>query len=449
MYHAVFACYPRTVTERSTDVVVSRLAVLTFRRFRVSVVGSAAAAEADASTSELTIGSAPGNQLALDDPTVSRHHCAIRVTPRGFQLRDLGSTNGTWLANHLIESAYLKPGSTFRVGTVAVKFETLDDEVRQELSPDDHYGEVLGESPAMRRIFALIARVASTDSTMLLEGETGTGKSMIADVVHRQSPRAEQPFIVVDCASIPPTLIESELFGHEKGSFTGAHAAHVGAFEAAQNGTVFLDEIGELPLDLQGKLLRVLEERVIKRVGSTKPVRLDVRMIAATNRDLREEVNRGRFRADLYYRLNVLRFRIPPLRERREDIPLLIQHYYRVFIGDDAANAPDALVASLRDHAWPGNVRELRSAVERAVLMVGTVDVEAAAGDGYAGFDDALSFREAKERAVGTWERWYVQELLSRHAGNITRAARAARMDRAHLRELAQRHGLARPKGDS
>ncbi len=436
------------MSDRSTDVVVSRLAVLTFRRFRVSVVGSAAAAEADASTSELTIGSAAGNQLVLDDPTVSRHHCAIRVTPRGFQLRDLASTNGTWLGNHLVESAYLKPGSTFRVGTVAVKFEFLDDEIRQELSPDDHYGEVLGESPAMRRIFALIARVAPTDSTLLLEGETGTGKSMFADVIHRQSPRAEQPFVVVDCASIPATLIESELFGHEKGAFTGAHAVHVGAFEAANNGTIFLDEVGELPVDLQAKLLRALEERVIKRIGSTKQLRLDVRVIAATNRDLREEVNRGRFRADLYYRLNVLRVRVPPLRERREDIPLLVRHYYRVFVGDDETNPPEALVASLREHSWPGNVRELRSAVERAVLMVDPADGEQATGDGYAGFDETQSFRDAKERAVATWERWYVQELMTRHAGNLTRAARAARMDRAHLRELMQKRGLSRPKGD-
>ena len=426
------------MSERLTDEVVTRLAVLTIRRFRVSVVGSSAAAEADGN--DFTIGSAAGNQLMLDDPTVSRHHCAIRVTPRGYQLRDLGSTNGTWLGNHLVESAYLKPDSMFRVGTVQLKFEFLDDEIRQELSPDDHYGDMLGESPAMRRIFALLPRVAASDSTLLLEGETGTGKSLIADVIHRKSPRAEQPFVVVDCASIPSTLIESELFGHDKGAFTGAHTAREGAFEAAQRGTVFLDEIGELPLDLQGKLLRALEERVIKRLGTTKLVRLDVRVIAATNRDLREEVNRGRFRPDLYYRLNVLRVRIPPLRERREDNPLLVHHYYRSFVGDDAARAPDELVASLREHVWPGNVRELRSAVERAVLNVDLADPHETSGA--PGFDESLSFREAKERVVSTWERLYVQELLARHAGNLSRAARAARMDRAHLRELVQRRGL-------
>jgi len=251
--------------------------------------------------------------------------------------------------------------------------------------------------------------------------------------------------VVVDCGAIPPTLIESELFGHEKGAFTGAHVARVGAFEAAQGGTVFLDEIGELPLDLQTKLLRALEERTIKRVGSTKPVRLDVRVIAATNRDLREAVNAGRFRADVYYRLAVVRMRLPPLRDRREDIPLLVNHYYRIFTGDDAAVAPASLVTPLTAQGWPGNVRELRSAVERAVLMADPVwsesEPDAPPASSIPAFDDRLSFREAKERAVAAWERRYLTELVERNAGNLSRAARAARMDRAHLRELLRRYG--------
>jgi transcriptional regulator with GAF, ATPase, and Fis domain len=431
--------------ERSTDVVASRLAAFTFRRFRVSVVGDTAEATSD--DAELTIGTAPGNQLVVADPTVSRHHCAIRVTPRGFQLRDLGSTNGTWLGGHLVDSAYLKPGSTFRVGTVSVKFEFLDDEIHQELSADDRYGDAIGQSPAMRAIFATLAKVAASDSTILLEGETGTGKGLIADLIHRQSHRANGPFVVVDCASIPPTLIESELFGHDKGAFTGAQAARTGAFEAANHGTVFLDEIGELPIDLQAKLLRALEERVVKRIGSTRTMKLDVRVLAATNRDLREEVNRGGFRADLYYRLNVLRVRVPPLRERREDIALLVQHFYRIFTGNDDAIAPDALVVPLRDHAWPGNVRELRSAVERAVLMADPASwLDEPAADAPVQnapeFDDALSFREAKERSVARWERWYLGELVARNGGSLSRAARAARMDRAHLRELLRKRGV-------
>ena len=428
---------------RSTEVVGQRPDSFTFRRFRIVAVDGSQRS-VDASTSELTIGSAAGNQLVLDDPTVSRHHCVIRVTPRGCELRDLGSTNGTWLAGHLIEAAYLRPGSTFRAGTVSLRFEQLEDDVREALSEDDRFGDAIGQSPAMRRIFALAAKIAASDSTVLLDGETGTGKGLLAELLHRQSPRANGPFIVLDCGAIPPTLIESELFGHEKGAFTGAHAARAGAFEAARGGTIFLDEVGELPLELQAKLLRALEERTIKRVGSTQSIRLDVRVLAATNRDLREAVNRGAFRADLYYRLDVVRLRLPPLRERREDIPLLVQHYYRTFTGDDDATAPDELVAPLVEHSWPGNVRELRSAVERAVLLAdpaawaGT-DTDAKTPAMAQEFDDHASFREAKERAVTSWERWYVNTLLERHQGNLTRAARAARMDRAHLRELLRK----------
>jgi DNA-binding NtrC family response regulator len=432
------------VDERPTDVVASRVAAFTFRRFRVAVVGADPPAEATSEGAELTIGTAVGNQLVLSDPTVSRHHCAIRVSPRGFQLVDLGSTNGTWLAGFRVESAYLKPGATFRVGSMTMRFDWMDDEIREELSVDDRFGDALGQSPAMRRIFAMAAKVATADVTVLLEGETGTGKGLLADLIHRQSARANGPFVVVDCGAIPPTLIESELFGHEKGAFTGAHAARVGAFEAAQGGTVFLDEIGELPVDLQTKLLRALEERTIKRVGSTKPVRLDVRVLAATNRDLREAVNAGRFRADLYYRLAVVRMRLPPLRDRREDIPLLVNHYYRIFTGNDDAIAPASLVTPLAAQEWPGNVRELRSAVERAVLMADPVwpdeHAEPDPPPSAPVFDDRLSFREAKERAVNAWERRYVTELVERHGGNLSRAARAARMDRAHLRELLRRH---------
>jgi two-component system, NtrC family, response regulator GlrR len=437
--------------DRSTDVVARRPESLTFQKFRVSVVdGEQRGASAVADSTELTIGTAAGNQLVLgEDPTVSRHHCAIRVTPRGCVLRDLSSTNGTWLAGFMIESAYLKPGSTFRVGATTVRFEHLDDEIREPLSDEDRFGEALGASPAMRRIFALAGRVAAAETTILLEGETGTGKGLLAELVHRQSKRASGPFVVVDCAAIPPTLIESELFGHEKGAFTGAHVARAGAFESAQGGTVFLDEIGELPLDLQAKLLRALEERTIKRVGSTKPFRLDVRVIAATNRDLREAVNRGGFRADLYYRINVVRMRLPPLRERREDIRLLVDHFFRIFTGDDQTAAPDELVAPFLEYAWPGNVRELRSAVERAVLMPDPAAwLELAeTPPGAPAFEAGQSFREAKERAVSAWERWWLTELVKQHGGNLTRAARAARMDRAHLRELLRKYGARDSNG--
>jgi DNA-binding NtrC family response regulator len=251
---------------------------------------------------------------------------------------------------------------------------------------------------------------------------------------------------VLDCGAIPPTLIESELFGHERGAFTGAAAARVGGFEAARGGTVFLDEIGELPLDMQPKLLRAIEDRVVKRVGGNEPIRLDIRVIAATNRDLRSEINQGRFRSDLYYRLNTFRLRIPPLRERREDIALLVAHFYRQL--SPAGEPPPAeLLSELARHDWPGNVRELRAAVERAVLLGDpavwralTDDAPASSEDGR--FVDGTSFRAAKERAVAAWEREYVRSLIARHDGNLSRAARAVRMDRNHLRELLRRHKI-------
>jgi DNA-binding NtrC family response regulator len=427
-----------------------------FKRFRATVVtGADAGVSVIASDRELTIGSDPANDLILSDATVSSHHCVIGVHPNGYQIKDLGSTNGTRVNDVRIESAFLVSGAILEIGSTRVRFEGLTDEVREVMSDDDRYGRALGSSPAMRRIFALLPRIAASDSTALLEGETGTGKSLLAEAIHQQSARRDKPFIIVDCSAIPPTLIESELFGHEKGSFTGAHAARAGAFEAAQGGTIFLDEIGELPLDMQPKLLRALEERTIKRIGSTEPVRLDVRVIAATNRELRREVNKNTFRSDLYYRLNTVRLRIPPLRERREDIPLLVAHFYRQF-EREGGEPPAELLASLTRQDWPGNVRELRSAVERAVLM-GPLEMEhnaehGADSDGARSsdpslsteaFDATLPFRSAKERVVARWERWWCAELVRTNEGNLSRAARAARMDRNHLRELLRRHGVS------
>ncbi len=361
-------------------------------------------------------------------------------------LRDLGSTNGTRVNGVPVERAYLLPGATIVLGQAELRVESAG-ETSELLSPEDRYGRALGTCPAMRRIFALLPRLAAADATILLEGETGTGKSLLAEAIHEASPRAAGPFVVVDCGAIPPTLIESELFGHEKGAFTGAATARVGAFESARGGTLFLDEIGELPLEMQPKLLRALEERVVKRVGGNDSIRLDLRLIAATNRELREEVNRGRFRSDLYYRVATMRLRVPPLRERREDIPLLAAHFYAQYA--PGGEPPAELITSLVRQDWPGNVRELRSAVERAVLLDDPEvwgdlgDRGAAASPAAAALVDGLSFRAAKERAVAEWERAYVQALIERHGRNLSRAARAVRMDRNHLRELLRRHGVA------
>jgi two-component system, NtrC family, response regulator GlrR len=409
-----------------------------FQRFRlVVVVGPDTGKERVAEGPELTIGTAPSSDLVLTDPTVSRHHCAIEAGPRGFHLRDLGSTNGTRLGHHFVDSIYLGGEAVISLGTTAVKFEILDETVRERLVSGENFASILGRSAPMRRIFTLLPRLAASDATILVDGETGTGKTLLAEAIHQASPRARGPFIAVDCGSIPPTLIESELFGHEQGAFTGAVSTRIGAFETARGGTLFLDEVGELPLDMQPKLLRVLESRQIKRVGGTHPMTLDVRVIAATNRDLREAVNAGSFRSDLFYRLNVVRLHVPPLRERRDDIALLVDHFFRQFSGQPDAAAPPALVMALERQAWPGNVREVRAAVERAVLLGDPRDPASSPSTGLPDLplDLDVPYRVAKQQIVDHWERSYLTELLRQARGSITRAARRARTDRNYLRE--------------
>jgi two-component system response regulator GlrR len=404
----------------------------------------------DGASDELSIGTVDANDLVLTDPAVSRHHIAVSPTTRGVLLRDLGSTNGTTINGVIVERGYLPPGSTIAIGNTRLRFEVLGGDERATLSNEHRWGRALGTSEAMRRIFAVLPKLADSDATILLEGETGTGKGLLAGAIHEASPRAKGPFIVIDCGSIPPNLIESELFGHEKGSFTGATGQRIGAFEAARGGTLFLDEIGELPLDMQPKLLRALEERLVKRIGGNDQIKLDIRIIAATNRDLRSEINRGRFRSDVYYRLNTFRLRVPPLRERRDDIALLVGHFYSQLSRSDEPPPAELLVDFLR-HDWPGNVRELRAAVERTVLLGDptvwreiseqpTSDLPRTASP--SAFSDDVSFRAAKERAVADWEREYVRALIARHDGNLSKAARAVRMDRNHLRELLLKHQI-------
>ncbi len=427
---------------------------LRFPRFSVAVEsGPDAGKSAQSTGTELSIGTAPGNDLVLADNTVSRHHCTIVAGDDGCLLRDLGSMNGTVVGKHRVQALFLDAPSSIVVGNTKLRFRCDAGEISEPLSESERYGQALGKSDAMRRVFALLERVAPSDATVLIEGETGTGKGLLARSLHEASPRAAGPFIALDCAAIAPSLIESELFGHAKGAFTGAHGERAGAFEAARGGTVFLDEIGELPLDMQPKLLRALEEREVRRVGSVAAVKLDVRIVAATNRDLREEVNRGSFRADLYYRLNTIRLPLPPLRERRDDVDLLARHFYSQF--SDGGEPPESLLALLRPQRWPGNVRELRSAIERIVLLgedaaisrgPGVLDAAKGASDDLAwAFAPDKSFRAAKDHVVADWERRYLEELMRRH-GNLSQAARAARTDRNYLRELLIRHGIE-PRG--
>ncbi len=303
----------------------------------------------------------------------------------------------------------------------------------------------------MRSIFGMLERIAKTDATVLLEGETGTGKDVLARAIWTESARAQGPFVVVDCGAVSYSLIESELFGHERGAFTGAVAARQGAFELADGGTLFLDEIGELPLDVQPKLLRVLETREFRRVGGNKTVKTDVRVVAATKRNLLREVQAGKFREDLYFRLAVVPITVPPLRARREDIPMLVEHILKASGGGPFGQRRDACRA-LSAHDWPGNVRELRNVLDRAIYMAratGQVELSLVSlpmtgtgGSDVFQFDASKSYRETRAKYDSEFERRYVKWLLGRHAGNVSAAAREAKMDRKHLHDMAKKHGL-------
>ena len=426
-----------------------RTRVYGYRRFRFQVTrGPDRRSECMSSEEEpeLSVGTAPGNQLVLTDPMVSRHHMVVVATPQGFRLRDLGSTNGTLLAGCRIESAYLEAGAQLVIGDTTLTFSILDEKAYVPLSQEGRFGPLLGESPAMRRIFEMLPRISASDATILIEGETGTGKGVLAEAIHEASPRVHGPFVPVDCGSIPGSLIESELFGHERGAFTGADERRIGALESASGGTLFLDEIGELPRDLQPRLLRALEERTIQRVGSTTPVALDLRIVAATNRDLRVAVNEGTFRSDLFYRLNVVRLWIPPLRERREDIAPLVTHFFDE-MGTEGVEIPPELLTMWERRPWPGNVRELRNAVQRAIVLGDRDLLEEPSERGdqesvAAEPDRDVPFRIAKERTIALWERDYLSRLLHEASGNVSAAARAARMDRKYLMGLIRRYKL-------
>jgi transcriptional regulator with GAF, ATPase, and Fis domain len=411
----------------------------------------------------LTIGKAPDNGLVLPDDTVSRHHCELERTALGIVVRDLGSTNHTRVGRTAVREAVIESGSTIVVGSVELLLRGEPNRAQILPSEATSFGEALGSSLPMRQIFGVLERIAPTDASVLLEGETGTGKDVLARSIHQGSPRKEHPFVVVDCGAISYNLIESELFGHERGAFTGAVAARQGAFEIAGHGTVFLDEVGELPLDVQPKLLRVLESGEYRRVGANKALRATARIVAATKRNLKEEVERGKFREDLYFRLSVVPVTVPPLRMRREDIPALVEQFLGLARKRDpsasAVSLTKATVSALSAHDWPGNVRELRNVLDRAIYIAAAggereirlVDLPvspasaaqpSSAHGGYPAFESDKSYREIRADFESEFERRYVAWLLDRHDGNISAAAREAKMDRKHLYDLARKRGL-------
>ncbi|MFO0687000.1 MAG: sigma 54-interacting transcriptional regulator [Sandaracinus sp.] len=388
-----------------------------------------------------------GSDLVLSDKLVSSQHCELTLEEDGYRLRDLGSTNGTYVRGVRVLDAYVEPGTEIALGDTLVRFTALGGSARLPLWKDDVFEGMVGKSTPMRRLFAEIDRVAATDATVLVTGETGVGKERVAHAIHARSPREEGPLVTLDCGAIPRSLFEAQLFGHEPGAFTGATHAAPGVFELANGGTLFLDEIGELPLELQSRLLRAVETRTVRRLGGSETIECDVRLVAATNRDLGGEVNRGAFRADLYYRLAVVHVRVPALRERGPgDVDRLVEHFFSLLPPHERAPLPEAFLAWARARSWPGNVRELESAVSRAALL-GAWEEPGPPTDAHvdtrgAEIDLDVPFRVAKQRMIDAFERRYLVALFDAHDGNVSAAARAAGLDRMSVYKAMARLGL-------
>jgi DNA-binding NtrC family response regulator len=392
-------------------------------------------------------GSAPGCEMVLSDKTVSRKHLKAELVGETVILQDQDSTNGTFIQGSRFKEIEIGYGAEFKLGRTVIKYLPEEEIVEPEPSEQTSFGQLLGVDTKMRQLFKLMQDVAATNATVLIEGETGTGKELIAEEIHNHSDRRDGPFVVFDCGSVPHELIESMLFGHVKGSFTGAITDRKGAFAEAHGGTIFLDEIGEMALDLQPSLLRVLDKKAVRKVGSNQYERIDVRVVAATNRDLRAEVAKKTFREDLYYRLAVIRVSVPPLRERGLDIPQLVNYFIRSFSSDKPLSVAAEDMARLRRHSWPGNVRELRNVIERSCLLArgGTINLEDALHEEPAqslGIRTDLPFKEAKGQLVEMFEREYIEDLMRRHKMNLSAAAREAQIDRKHLRELIRKYDL-------
>ena len=449
----------------------------------------------------ITIGSLDDINLVIKDDTVSRYHAQIIQADDSYIIKDLDSTNGTWVNQVRIKEAYLAPGCLLKFGSAEFIFQPMDEEVAVVPSNEEKFGDIIGGNVKMREIYGILEKIAPTNATVVIEGETGTGKEVIAHTLHKMSLRAKKPFVVFDCGAVPESLIESELFGHEKGSFTGAIMTRQGLFELAQGGTIFLDELGELSLELQPKLLRVLEQREVRRVGAAKAIPVDVRVIAATNRKLEEEVRNNRFREDLFYRLSVVRLFLPPLRDRIDDLPLLVKHFLKnsSFNRDLNGNlklrsiSREALKA-MTQYMWPGNVRELLNIVERAcsladgdcielqdlpdhVARCAQLPTQIAPAPAQVIQPPATSepekqpssepqaptpqismpkpadylsktFKEAKEDWLSNFEGEYIRALLEKNNYNISQASRESDIDRKYFRKLMKKYNIANPNSN-
>jgi transcriptional regulator with GAF, ATPase, and Fis domain len=393
------------------------------------------------------VGSDAGCDLVVSDPTVSRRHVVLQLDPAGVSVQDLNSYNGVFHHGNRIEKAVLSYGGSVHIGSAQLVIDLDTESLTGELQPyeQDHYRGIVGASLAMRWLFAMLARLEGSLASVLIEGESGVGKELVANAIHEGSSASEGPMVVLNCGAIPDGVVASELFGHARGAFTGASEPRRGAFDRADGGTLFLDEIGELPLDVQPMLLRALESGEVKPVGSDVTKQVRVRVLAATNRELRAMVDAGGFREDLYYRLAVVRLTVPPLRERPEDIPALIEHFaFDTQLGE----LPAEVVAALMKRPWRGNVRELRNAMQ-AYAALGTLPGEdTPAGD--AVVEGLLSQRvdvtrpyvDQKDTLIELFTRVYLRELLAHTGGHQTAAADLAGLSRTYLGRLLSKHGL-------
>ena len=439
---------PTQLIERNGRTVARRL-----QKVRLTVLeGADKGTIFEGAQDEIRVGAAEDSDLVLHDPSVSRRHAVLRLTSGGIRITDTGSTNGTFLGDARAYDIALQGTCDLTFGNARVRVEALGDSVEREVSSGVRFGRLVGTSVAMREVFAVLERIATSDVAVLVEGETGTGKELVADAVHRQGPRAGGPFIAVDCGAIPRDALEGELFGVDKG--TDVLRARQGAFRAADGGTLFLDEVAEIPPELQARLLRALETREVRPVGASANVNVDVRVVASTSHNLPRDVKEGRFRQDLYYRLAAVVVRLPPLRSRLEDVPVLVDtilddvNRRRAAQGLPAYPGLDRRAMELLAHYdFPGNVRELRNLVERFAVLgpdPSALGRPASAPERAGGHEirTDLPFHDAKEIWTEIFEKSYLTKLLATHAGNVSAAARTSGIDRRHLQRLMVKHDL-------
>jgi DNA-binding NtrC family response regulator len=458
---------------KTREATVGERRAIVYQRCRITVTtGPEAGKILETEKDVIRIGSVPDNDIVIKDPAVSRNHLEVHKRNGEYVIVDNNSTNGTFVGALRVKEATIRHRGEIQIGDSSLLFEPIDTEIAVEPSGAERCDDLVGRAVSMREIYTVIERVAPTELTILVTGETGTGKELVARALHKKSRRKNGPFVTLDCSALPPTLIESALFGHEKGAFTGADQAYAGVFERADGGTLFLDELGELPVELQPKLLRALERGEIQRLRGDKTIRVDVRVIGATNRDLHQMVQDGLFRGDLYYRLAVIRIELPALRQRREDLPLIVDEFFRRYgeelkeTGARADRVGSGALAALESYGFPGNIRELMNILRRAAVFAsgeeitvgdlpaeisGTKQAPARRSPSNAVLlpDASVPFKDAKAKVLDAFERQYLQDLLVRHKQNISKAAREAGIDRRHLYRLLDKYEIdVKDRGD-